>query len=89
MTQQQRREIENALFTYPNNPNPIWNIVYEKVRDKYKWEKEETVLRLRYADKRQRYNICKEMRISKSVYYYYINRLLETAYLWAIELHLL
>lgn len=86
MTQNQKKTIENEFFNYPTSDNALWKAVFENTLKKFKWEREELVMKKRFIEKKQRYNICRELQIPKRTYYLYLNRIYETAFMWAVEL---
>lgn len=89
MTSKQRKKIENEFYNYQANQNLLWRTVFDNTLKKFKWEREEQVMQMKFLHKRQRYNICEELKIPKRTYYLYLNRIYETAFMWAKELNLL
>lgn len=89
MTQAQRKTIENEFYNYSTSNNGLWKKVVENTFIAYKWQREEQIIKMFFIDKKQGYNVRKILGISKRVFYYSINRILDTAYLWACEYHLI
>lgn len=67
----------------------LWSIVFVNTAKKYKWQVEENIMTEKFINKKQQYNICSKLKIKKRTYFYYLNRIYETAYMWAKELMLL
>lgn len=89
MTQNQKKTIENEFNRYPNNDNQNWAIVFERTLIKSRFEITEKILQLYFRERKQPYNICRLLHISKSNFYYHLSNLYETSYLFAHELNLL
>lgn len=89
MTSKQRKKIENEFYNYEANQNPLWKTVFDNTIKKFKWEREEQVIQMKFVDKKQQYNICGVLKIPRRTYYLYLNRIYETAFMWAKELNLL
>ena len=88
MTQEQRQKIENAFYNHTENANTEWDKVVERTLIKFSFEREEQIIKMKFVERKQRYNICKELQIKKRQFYYYLNRIYDVAYLWAVELGL-
>lgn len=91
MTVRQRNNlVKRELYRNADNENSLWATVYANTLKRYKWETEEKVAELTFIKKMQKYNICRELKISNvRTYYYYLDRICGTAYLWACELKLI
>lgn len=83
MTQQQRREIENQFYAYKDSDNSLWRTVFENTMAKFRYDIEETILRMYYIEHRKQYNICKTLCISKRNFYYHLQKIIDFAYMVA------
>lgn len=89
MTPEQRKTIEREFYNYNSNDNALWKTVFDNTIKKFKWEREEQVIKKVFIDQKQPYNVCRELGIKQRTYYYYLNQIYETAYMWAKELNLI
>lgn len=62
-----------------------WCMVFEKTLDKYRWEQKDRLMIMKYIDRKPRWRICNELGIQERTYHYWLNDILETAFLWANE----
>ena len=60
-----------------------WAIVYEKTHDKYFCEGKDKLMDLRFKEKKSVYSVCEELHIERRTYFYWLNEILNTAYMWA------
>lgn len=60
-----------------------WAIVYEKTRDKYFHEGKDKLMQLRFQDKKNIFQVCRELHIERRTYFYWLDEILNTAKLWA------
>lgn len=66
-----------------------WVKVFEKTLDKFKWEQKDKLMRKRYLERKSVWRTCDEIGICRATYFYWLEDILQTAYLWAKELKLL
>lgn len=88
MTAQERKKIENAFYEYPNN-NGQWRRMVECVLTKFRFEREEALIRMYFFERRQIYNICKTFKITTRNFYYCLSNIMNVAYLFAKDLILI
>lgn len=60
-----------------------WAIVYEKTRDKYFCEGKDKLMQLRFQERRSVCNVCMELHIERRTYFYWLEQVLNTAFVWA------
>lgn len=89
MTAEQRKTIEEQFYNYKASDDEQWRSVFDNTIKKYKWDREEQVMKKLFIEKKKIYNICKELCIGERTYYYHLRQIYETAFMWAKELNLL
>lgn len=65
-----------------------WCTVFEKTRDKFRWELKDKLMEKRYIEKKSIRRICFELCLPESTYHYWHNQILDTAFMWAKDLRL-
>ncbi len=65
-----------------------WCTVFEKTLEKFKWEQKDKLMQKRYLERKSVWRICDEIGIERRTYFYWLENILQTAYLWASELKL-
>lgn len=65
-----------------------WCLVYEKTLERFKWTLKDKMMQMRYIDKNHDVCICDIIGISRANYYYWVQDVLEVAFLWAQEYEL-
>lgn len=60
-----------------------WAIVYEKTKDKYFCEGKDKLMQLRFQERKSIYRVCEELHIERRTYFYWLEQVLNTAYVWA------
>lgn len=66
-----------------------WCVVFQKTLDKYRWEQKDKLILKKYIERKPRWRICEELCIQERTYHYWLNDILETAYMWVKALILL
>lgn len=66
-----------------------WCLVYEKTLERFKWTLKDKMMQMRYIDKNHDVCICDQIGIERRAYYYWVNEVLEIAFLWAQEYDLM
>ena len=91
-TIRQRNEFIKSKFfdSRTLDENDLWRVVYERTETKLKWQIEERVMRMVFIDKKQPYNILKELKIPNiRTYYYYLGNICQIGFLFAKDLKLI
>ncbi|MDE6442333.1 MAG: DUF1492 domain-containing protein [Clostridia bacterium] len=65
-----------------------WVKVFEKTLDKFKWEHKDKLMRKRYIERKSIWRTCEEIGISRATYFYWLEDIMQTAFMWALELKL-
>lgn len=65
-----------------------WVMVFEKTLEKFKWEHKDKLMQKRYLERKSIWRTCDEIGISRATYFYWLEDILQVAYLWACELKL-
>jgi hypothetical protein len=65
-----------------------WCIVFEKTKEKFKWEQKDKLMEKRYLERKGIWRTCEEIGISRATYFYWLEDIIQTAFLWAKELML-
>lgn len=65
-----------------------WCTVFEKTLEKFKWEHKDKLMQKRYIERKGIYRTCEEIGICRATYFYWLEEILQTAFLWAKELKL-
>lgn len=65
-----------------------WCTVFEKTLEKFKWEQKDKLMQKRYIERKGIWRTCDEVGIERRTYFYWLEDILQTAYLWACELKL-
>lgn len=60
-----------------------WCVVFQKTMDKFRWEQKDILMRKKFIDKKSWISICSEIGIERRTYFYWLEGILFTAYLWA------
>ena len=66
-----------------------WVTVFEKTLEKFKWEQKDKLMQKRYIERKSIWRTCEEIGISRATYFYWLEDILQTAFLWAKELKLI
>lgn len=66
-----------------------WCTVFEKTLEKFKWEQKDKLMQKRYLERKSVWRICEEIGICRATYFYWLEDIVNTAYLWAKELKIL
>lgn len=89
MTKYQKKLIEQKFYDYANlSDGDLWRVVYERTLIKNAFDIGEKLIKLVFVDRRQRYNVCRELKISKANFYYHYSRIIEIAFMFAKDLKL-
>ncbi len=62
-----------------------WCLVFEKTFERFKWTQKDKLMTMRYLDNNHDVCICNEIGISRSTYFYWVEEILQVAFLWAQE----
>ena len=89
MTAQERKKIENAFYDYPNNTDERLNKLVESVLTKYRFERNEQLIRMYYFERKQIYNIRKTFKITTRNFYYCLSNIMDMSYLFAKDLKII
>lgn len=65
-----------------------WVTVFEKTLEKFKWEHKDKLMQKRYIERKGIWRTCDEVGISRATYFYWLEDIIQTAFLWACELKL-
>lgn len=85
MTQNQKETLKNAFYNFKDTDSK-WDEVVKNTLLKFAFERESQIIRMYFFEHKARYNVCRELHIKKRQFYYYINRIYDVSYLWAVEL---
>ena len=66
-----------------------WCTVFEKTLEKFKWEQKDKLMQKRFLDRKSVWRTCEEIGISRATYFYWLEDILQSAFLWAKELRLM
>ena len=66
-----------------------WCLVYEKTLDRFRWTLKDKLMQMRYIEKNHECYILDKIGISRSTYFYWVEDILQVAYLWAQEYDLI
>lgn len=77
--------VERAIINAVSKEERLWKwcIVFEKTLDKYRWEQKDKLIVKKYIERKPRWRICEELVLSQSTYYFWLDEILTTAFLWA------
>lgn len=62
-----------------------WCLVYEKTLDRFRWTLKDKLMQMRYIDKNHELCILDQIGIERRTYFYWVEDILQVAYLWAQE----
>ena len=65
-----------------------WVTVFEKTLEKFKWEQKDKLMQKRCLERKGIWRTCDEIGIERRTYFYWLEDILQTAYMWAQELKL-
>lgn len=66
-----------------------WCKVFEKTLERFKWTQKDELMRRRYIKRETDTATCMSICIERRTYYYWLNEILDTAFMWAHEYALL
>lgn len=66
-----------------------WCLVYQKVFERFRWTQKDELMRRRYMEKEHEIKTCMAVGIERRTYFYWLNEMLDVAFLWALEWKLL
>lgn len=66
-----------------------WVSVFDKTLEKFKWEQKDKLMLKRYIERKGIWRTCDEIGISRATYFYWLEDILQVAYLWAKELNII
>lgn len=66
-----------------------WCLVYEKTLDRFRWTLKDKLMQMRYIDRNHECCILDQIGISRATYFYWVEDILQVAYLWAQEYDLM
>lgn len=80
--------IENTMVRALNEDIRIhnWVKVFENTLSKFKWEQKDKLMQKRYIERESPERTCHELAISRSTYFYWVEDILQVAFMWAKEL---
>ncbi len=65
-----------------------WCKVFEKTLDKFRWEQKDKLMQKRYIERKGIWRTCEEIGIERRTYFYWLEDILQTAFMWAEEFKL-
>ena len=65
-----------------------WCVVFQKTMDRFRWTQKDELMRRRYIEKESEVKTCMAVGIERRTYFYWLNELLDVAFLWALEMSL-
>lgn len=65
-----------------------WCLVYEKTLDRFRWTQKDKLMQMRYIDKNHDVCICDVIGISDRTVRYWVEEILQVAFMWAQEFNL-
>lgn len=82
--------VERALINAISEEERLWKwcLVFEKTLDKYRWEQKDKLIIKKYIEKKNATKICFEIGIERRTYFYWLEEILQTAFMWAQMLKL-
>ncbi len=66
-----------------------WCLVYEKTFDSFRWTLKDKLMQMRYIDKNHDVCICDVIGISDRTVRYWVEEILQVAFMWAQEFNLI
>ena len=63
--------------------------MFEKTLERFKWTLKDDMMRMRYVDGNHEVCICDVIGISRANYYYWVEDVLQVAFMWAQEYNLI
>lgn len=66
-----------------------WCLVYEKTLERFRWTQKDKMMQMRYIDGNHDVCICDVIGIERRTYYYWVEEILQIAFLWAQEMNLM
>lgn len=85
-TSPQNRTEENIVKTIDEYEKMYkWCLVYEKTLDRFRWTLKDKLMQMRYIDKNHELCILDQIGISRATYFYWVEDVLQVAFLWAQE----
>ena len=81
------RIIINAIYNEERLHS--WCTVYEKTLEKYKWENKDKLIQKRYIERKSVWRTCDEIGICRATYFYWLEDILQTAFMWTKEFKLM
>lgn len=63
-----------------------WCVVFQKTMDKFRWEQKDILMIKKYIERKNMRQICCELSLPDSTYFYWQSEIIYTAYKWAKEL---
>ena len=66
-----------------------WCLVYEKTLDRFRWTQKDKLMQMRYIDKNHDVCICDVIGISDRTVRYWVEEILQVAFMWAQEFNLI
>lgn len=66
-----------------------WCLVYEKTLDRFRWTLKDKLMQMRYIDRNHEVCICDVIGISDRTVRYWVDEILNVAFMWAQEFNLI
>lgn len=66
-----------------------WCLVYEKTLDRFRWTLKDKLMQMRYIDRNSECCILDQIGIERRTYFYWVEDILQVAFLWAQEYDLM
>lgn len=66
-----------------------WCKVFEKTLEKFRWEQKDKLMQKRYIERKSIWRTCEEIGICRATYFFWLEEILQTAFMWANEFKLI
>ena len=66
-----------------------WCVVFQKTMERFRWTQKDELMRRRYEKRESEVETCMAIGIERRTYFYWLNEILEIAFMWGLTMHIL
>lgn len=83
--------VENKTIRFIDETDACyrWCLTFEKTIERFRWTGKDKLMRMKYIERKKAFQIFQELGIERSTYFYWLNEILNTAFMWAMDLKII